>query len=198
MPRTAGMRGLKQTGINGGGKLDIQEKLAMQRQEEMSYSLAARTLANSQLVPAAYKGKPGECEIALGIAQQTGLPPLMVMQNLYIVNGRPTWSGQACAAMLDASPKFCKREIVYVGEEGEMSYGAYVQAYDKELGKTVKGTLVTMQTAKDEGWLDKNGSKWQTMPAQMLAYRALAFFARVHMPAAMMGLLTPEEAEDIS
>lgn len=178
--------------------MKIEEKLALQRKEESSYSLEARALAESQLVPASYKGKPGDCTIALSIAKQTGLPPLMVMQNLYVVNGRPAWSGQACAAMLDASPRFCKREVVYIGEENTSGYGAYVQAYDKELGKMVKGTTVTMQMAEEEGWLNKSGSKWKTMPDQMLAYRALAFFARVHMPAAMMGLLTPEEVEDIS
>ena len=52
--------------------------------------------------------------------------------------------------------------------------------------------------AKKEGWYSKSGSKWQTMPELMLAYRASAFFARVHVPEALMGISTAEENEDIS
>ena len=51
--------------------------------------------------------------------------------------------------------------------------------------------------AKDEGWYGKNGSKWKTMPELMLAYRASAFFARVHIPNSLMGCSVEGEAEDI-
>ena len=54
-----------------------------------------------------------------------------------------------------------------------------------------------MGMAKAEGWLDKKGSKWLTMPEQMLAYRAYAFFGRVHVPELMMGLQTAEEVLDV-
>ena len=52
--------------------------------------------------------------------------------------------------------------------------------------------------AKDEDWYGKNGSKWKTMPEQMLAYRAAAFFARVYIPNALMGVMVEGEAEDIA
>lgn len=61
----------------------------------------------------------------------------------------------------------------------------------------VRGVTVTIQMAEDEGWLKKDGSKWKTMPDLMLAYRALAFFARVYLPNAMMGLRLPSEIEDM-
>jgi len=52
--------------------------------------------------------------------------------------------------------------------------------------------------AKDEGWLDKKGSKWQTMPRQMMMYRAASFFARVHCPEVLIGLQTVDEVQDVN
>ena len=51
--------------------------------------------------------------------------------------------------------------------------------------------------AKAEGWLQKQGSKWQTMPDLMLRYRAAAFFARQYAPELTMGMHTAEEVADV-
>ena len=51
--------------------------------------------------------------------------------------------------------------------------------------------------AEKEGWAGKAGSKWKSMPSQMLRYRAAAFWQRVYCPEISMGLMTVEEAEDI-
>ena len=63
-------------------------------------------------------------------------------------------------------------------------------------GEEVKGTLVNIEMAKKEGWYGKAGSKWQTMPQQMLAYRAAAFFARVYCPSELMGFRVEGEVDD--
>ena len=55
-----------------------------------------------------------------------------------------------------------------------------------------------MQMAKAEGWLDKGGSKWKTMPELMLRYRAGTFFGRLYAPDVLMGLYTQDEALDIA
>ena len=54
-----------------------------------------------------------------------------------------------------------------------------------------------MQMAKDEGWSTKSGSKWRTMPEQMMKYRAAAFFARVYCPNVLMGFQTTDEINDV-
>jgi hypothetical protein len=51
--------------------------------------------------------------------------------------------------------------------------------------------------AKAEGWYGKNGSKWKTMPQQMLMYRAASFMVNIVAPELSMGLTTVEEAHDI-
>lgn len=161
-----------------------------------------KMFASSQLVPQNYQGKPMDCTIAVDMANRMGVSPMMVMQNLYVVKGKPQWSGQACMSMIKASPEFKDVRPVYVGERNTDDWGCYIRATDIKTGEIVEGSLITIKMAKEEGWYskkDKYGnetSKWQTMPQQMLAYRAAAFFARVYIPNALMGVHVEGEAED--
>ena len=155
-------------------------------------------LSKTQLVPDNYRNKPEECTIAIDIANRSGMSPLSVMQNLYVVKGKPQWSGQACIAMIRASKEFEHVKPVMVGERGTDDWGCYFKAVDKSDGEVVTGALVTIKMAKDDGWYDKPESKWKSMPEQMLQYRAAAFFARVHMPNTLMGFQVEGEVEDIS
>ena len=157
-----------------------------------------KMFASSHLVPTAYQGKPMDCTIAVDMANRMGVSPMMVMQNLYVVQGKPSWSGQACTSMIMASGKFKNIHHEYTGEKGEDSWGCYLEAERIEDHVTIKGPEVTIKMAKDEQWYSKNGSKWKTMPELMLAYRASAFFARVHIPNALMGYAVEGEAEDVS
>jgi hypothetical protein len=157
-----------------------------------------KMFATSKMVPAAYQDKPMDCAIAIEMAARMNISPMMVMQNLYIVQGKPQWSGQACAALIAGSGKFKNIKPVYSGEPGTDEWGCHVEAMRTDDGETVTGTRVTIEMAKDEGWYAKSGSKWKTMPEQMLAYRAYAFFARVHIPNALMGVAVEGEVEDIT
>ena len=154
-------------------------------------------LANSTIVPDTYRNRPENCFIAIDLASRMGVPVLTLMQNLFVIQGRPSFSGQAVASMIRSYPHFRKVTLEYVGERGTASWGAYVTAERVSDGRLLKGTTVTLGMAKAEGWLDKKGSKWLTMPEQMLAYRAYAFFGRVHVPELMMGLQTAEEVLDV-
>ena len=157
-----------------------------------------KMFASSSLVPQVYQGKPMDCTIAVDMANRMGVSPMMVMQNLYVVQGKPQWSGQACTTLIQASNKFKNVKHVYTGERNTDTWGCYVEALRIEDGEIVRGTEITIKMAKDEGWYGKSGSKWKTMPEQMLAYRASAFFARVHVPNALMGVHIEGELEDIA
>lgn len=160
-------------------------------------SRIADRYANSSMVPDTYKGKPDNCFVAVELASRMDVSPVLVMQNLYIVQGKPSWAGQACKALIDGCGKFRDSDYVLTGNRGDDSWGCYLQAVRVSTGKLVKGTEVTIKMAKDEGWYGKNGSKWKTMPEQMLKYRAAAFFARTECPEALMGFQTAEEVEDV-
>ena len=144
----------------------------------------AKALAESTIVPAIYQKNPSNCLIAIEMAQRMGASAMMVMQNLYPIQGRPSWSSQFLIARINNSHKF----------DMELQYEE--TAWTTKDGRRVDGMTVDMQMAKDEGWIAKNGSKWKTMPQLMLRYRAASFFSRLNCPEVAMGLYTKEEAED--
>lgn len=155
----------------------------------------ATNLSRSNLVPQNYHDNPGDCFLALQFAIRLGMEPLTVMQNLYVVKGKPSWSGQFCMALIKANPAFTAVRLVYTGQKGTDNRGAYVTAIRVSDGSVVDGTEVTMAMAKAEGWTDNK--KWRSMPEQMLGYRAAAFFARLHCPEVLLGIQTAEEIEDV-
>ena len=157
----------------------------------------ANMMARSKIVPDTYRGDPDSCFVACEMANRMGVSPIFIMQNLYIVNGRPAWSGQACISLINGTGLYGPLDFVYVGEKGTPSYGCYAQATRKSDGAIHTGTVVDYAMAEAEGWTSKKGSKWLTMGDQMLRYRAAAFFARVYCPHALMGLKTVEEVKDI-
>lgn len=157
----------------------------------------AKILASSTAVPDAYKGKPGDCMIAIDLSNRMGISPISVMQFSQVVKGNFTWKGQACKALVDGNGKFTGSHYVMFGNPGTDGRGCRLEATNKITGEVVRGPDVTMQMAKDEGWYDKNGSKWKTMPELMLRYRAAAFFARTECPESLMGFYTSEEMKDI-
>lgn len=156
----------------------------------------AGQLCKSELIPQSYRNKPAECLIAIDIGNRLNLSPLVVMQNSQVVHGKFTWTGSACKAMIDGCGKYQSTYYVEVGEEGTDSWGVYLEAIDN-FGNVVKGVTVTIGMAKKEKWYDKPGSKWLTMPALMLRYRASAFFMRAECASIAMGFLTKEEVEDV-
>lgn len=156
----------------------------------------AKSLSLSTIIPESYRGKVGDCLIAMDMGNRMGISPIMVMQSSQVVKGNFTWKGSACKAFVDGCGKFANSEFIEVGERGSNSWGYYLQAVNKRTGKTVKGATITMQMAIDEGWANKTGSKWRTMPEQMLKYRAAAFFARSECPEVLMGFYTSDEIID--
>ena len=139
---------------------------------------AARLIASSDLVPQQFRGPSGiaNCVLGLEMAHRLGASPLAVLQNLYIVHGRPAWSSQFLISMVNASGRFQPLQFEMSGEGDD--YGCTAAAKLKDGSDVVKGPKVTIGMAKAEGWFGKAGSKWQTMPELMLRYRAATFFSR--------------------
>ena len=155
---------------------------------------AANMLSQTSIIPATYQGKPQNCFVALEMATRMGVSPLVVMQNMYVVKGKPAWAGQACTMSINSCGKFTGVKHVYTGEKGTDSRGCYVTATRISDGVQVNGVEVTIAMAKAEGWT--SNTKWRNMPELMLAYRASAFFARVHCPEALMGVQLVDEIYD--
>ncbi|WP_025139040.1 hypothetical protein [Achromobacter sp. DH1f] len=201
---------------------------------------AARLLINSTLLPSSYRQfNPGKkdrygnvtewienpnalsnCVVALNMSQRMGADPLMVMQNLYIVEGRPSWSSQWIIAAINGCGRFSplRFEIKVLGSKLVPYKTTYWEdnqrktrtedvaivdkvciawAVEKETGARIESPAVSIEMAVREGWYTKNGSKWQTMDEVMLRYRTASFFGKLYAPELLMGLQTVEEAQDI-
>ena len=152
--------------------------------------------AKGRITPQAYQNDPHSCFIAVEMSKRMNTDPMMVMQNMNIIKGKPCWSGQACIMLINNCGKFKDVYPVYTGERGTITRGCYFTATRISNGDKVDGTEVTLQMAKDENWT--TNPKWRNMPEQMLAYRAAAFFARIHCPEALMGAQTVEEVQDVN
>ena len=169
--------------------------------DESSFISAQRialALCTSDLVPDTYKGrdKIGNVMIALEIAQRMGASVLAVMQNLYIVHGRPSWSSTFLIATVNTTGKFSPLRFQLSGEGDARTCIAY--SFDKVNGERLESPPVSIAMAKAEGWYARNGSKWKTMPENMLRYRAATFFSRLYAPEVGMGMKTVDEVEDFN
>lgn len=219
--------------LQGSAPLVTQRNIAPGFTDLQSFELmqrAAKLLSSSTLVPAAYRAhdeKKGDnpnalanCVVALNMANRVGADPLMVMQNLYIVEGRPSWSSQWIIAAINGCGRFSplRFDLVDLGQK-EVEYEttkwvnrervtnrhkAMVRnlecvawAIEKETGARIDSPKVSIEMAVKEGWYGKNGSKWQTMPEVMLRYRTASFFGKLYAPELLMGLQTAEEVVDV-
>jgi hypothetical protein len=155
----------------------------------------AKMMTTSSLVPKEYQNNIPNIMIALEMANRIGASPLMVMQNLNIIQGRPSWSSQFIISALNSCRRFSPLRFKMDGEGDE--YGCTAWAKDQS-GETLEGPKVTWKMANAEGWATKGGSKWKTMPELMFRYRAAAFFGRLYAPDVLMGMGSVDESEDIS
>ena len=157
------------------------------------YFKIAECLARSEMIPQNYRNKPESVLVAIDVARQVQMSPLMVMQNLYVIQGKPSWSSNYCASVIKTNFLNVKVELSGEGDER----GCRITATDKN-NNFCEGTRVTINMAKQEGWFNKAGSKWKTMPDQMLIYRSYSFFARAYCPDKLLGIHDEFENLDIS
>lgn len=157
----------------------------------------AKMFSASKLVPKEYQGDLPSCVIALNMAARIGADPLMVMQNLVVVHGKPTWSSQFLIATFNTCGRFSSLRYEFFGDKDKDTWGCRAVATELATGEKLVGTDVTIAIAKAEGWYGRNGSKWKTMPQQMLMYRAASWFVRANAPEISMGLHTQDEIIDI-
>jgi hypothetical protein len=152
---------------------------------------ASQAFAKSDLVPPHFKGNVANCLIAMSLAHRMNEDPMMVMQNMFIVSGRPGWSAQYMISRANSSGLLKGRIAWDVTGKGD-SLSVTARAYLAETGEEIYATA-DMAMARAENWT-KN-SKYKTMPELMLRYRSAAMLIRLYMPEVMMGYQTKEEIE---
>lgn len=156
----------------------------------------AKIFTNASMVPEHFRNNLGNCLIALNYAHRIKMDPFMVMQKMYVIHGKPAIETQLAIALFNKSPRFSSLKYALTGEGDQRTCIAY--STDIDTNEKLEGPPINIKMAKDEGWYEKNGSKWKTLPELMLRYRAAAFFIRLYAPETTLGIYTVEEMNDSS
>lgn len=177
----------------------------------------AEALSQTQFVPDAFKGRPADCLVALDMAERLGLNPLAVFPDLYVIDSRAAFSSKFLIALVNRSGRFSRIEyeegidgeavVTKSGwgeKRGERKKWAekvpnyYAVAHFTELASSAsfESPRIDIAFAEKNGWIEKPGSKWATMPEIMVRYRAAAILIRTVCPEITMGLEWAEDLQD--
>ena len=153
--------------------------------------LFAEKLSKSILVPKDYQGKPANCLVAIQWGMELGLAPLQALQNIAVINGKPSVYGDSLLAMVRADSR-C------MGVEETQEGGVATCIVKRKLAdgsiEKVKRTF-SMQQAEQAGL--SNRPTWKAYPERMLQHRARGNALRDAFPDVLRGIITTEEAQDI-
>ena len=146
-------------------------------------------IANSQLAPKDFRGKPEDTLVAMMMGNELGLNPLQSIQNISVINGRPCVWGDALLALVQNHPSFGGIEETF--DDATMTASCTVWRK--------KGTKHTQTFSKADAELAGlwGRNTWKQYPKRMLAMRARGFALRNQFADALLGLITAEEAQDI-
>ena len=149
-------------------------------------------LANSTMVPRAYQGKPQDIMVCVQWGYEIGLAPMQALQNIAVINGKPSVYGDAAMALVQAS-SVCEDVQEYFENEGTPNPVAVCVAQRK--GRKPVIAKFSVEDAKRAGLWGKQGP-WQAYPKRMMQMRARGFALRDAFPDVLKGLITAEEAQD--
>lgn len=147
----------------------------------------AGLLAKSDIVPKDYQGKPGNVLVAIQWGMEIGLQPMQAMQNIAVINGRPSIWGDAMIALVRASPNF-----EYITETQDDKQATCII---KRKGEPEAVRTFSMEDAKRAGLMGKSGP-WTQYPKRMMQMRARSWALRDVFPDVLKGMICAEEALD--
>lgn len=145
-------------------------------------------LASSDVIPKQYKGKPGDILVAIEWGMEVGLKPMQALNNIAVINGRPSIWGDSALALVRASGK-----MEYIDESFD---GDTAICRVKRRGEPETVRTFSMEDAKKAGLLNKPGP-WQQYPRRMLQMRARSWALRDVFPDVLSGIAIAEEAQDV-
>lgn len=148
----------------------------------------ADLLAQSDIVPKDYIGKPGNVLVAMQWGAEIGLAPLQAMSHIAVINGRPSLWGDALLAIVRGSGLLAD----FTEELGEDC----VTCTATRRGERTISRSFSRDDAKQAGLLGKAGP-WTQYPRRMMQMRARAWVLRDLFPDVIRGLHLAEEAQDL-
>jgi hypothetical protein len=149
-------------------------------------------LASSNMVPKQYQGKPQDILVCVQWGFELGLAPMQALQNISVINGKPSVYGDAAMALVQASP-VCEDVEEYFEDTDKPNFVAVCIASRK--GRKPVTVKFSVEDAKRAGLWGKQGP-WSAYPKRMMQMRARGFALRDAFPDVLKGMITAEEAQD--
>lgn len=147
----------------------------------------ADMLSKSNMVPKEFSGNPGNILVAIQWGMELGLQPMQAMQNIAVINGRPSLWGDSVIALVKASP-VCEYVIEEVSDTEAV-------CKVKRRGEPEQVRRFTTSDAKAAGLLGKSGP-WTQYPKRMMQMRARSWALRDVFPDVLRGMPVAEELMD--
>lgn len=158
----------------------------------------ARELANSGLLPAAYRRQPANVLYAVEYGDMLGLSPMAAITGVHIIEGKPS----ASAGLISALVRRAGHKLRVRGDD-KQAVAQIIRSDDPgftyeakwTLDRAVTANLCTLKNGKPFA-RDSKGRPlaWEKYPAAMLKARAITEVARDACEEALFGLhYTPEE-----
>ncbi|WP_225784701.1 hypothetical protein [Xenophilus sp. Marseille-Q4582] len=151
----------------------------------------AKYLADSEMVPKAYRNKPGDCLIAMQWGFEVGLKPLQALQSIATINGKPGLYGDAGKALLLSAGCVIEEDDIAVVESNGRARCKITRP-----GRPPTERTFSVENAKTAGLWNKEGP-WRNYPWRQMAWRAFWFAARDAASDLLRGLPGAEEVMDI-
>ena len=152
----------------------------------------AKFIATSGHIPKQFQGKPNDILVAIQWGYEIGLAPMQALQNIAVINGRPSLWGDSLIAVCKHHPEWRGIEETYIEEEDK----AVCIVKRNVHGETeVTRAEFSYKDAQKARLANKPGP-WQDYPKRMMQLRARGFALRDAFPDAIKGLITTEEAQD--
>ena len=150
----------------------------------------AKMLSSSSMVPVNFKNKPADVLVAVQWGYEVGLPPMSALQNIAVINGKPSIYGDAALALITSHKQYAGHKEWL---EGDTAYCVIKRKVGDEVVET-KQSFSEKDAKKARLW-GKQGP-WSQYPERMLQMRARGFAMRDSFPDALKGVITVEEAQD--
>lgn len=150
----------------------------------------AKMIAHSGMVPKQYDGKPGAVLVAIQMGAELGLSPMASIQNIAVINGRPSLWGDAMLAIV-TSHHLCESVTEWHSDDRKSAYCRVLRR-----GREPVERSFSVDDARAAGLWGKQGP-WTQYPQRMLQMRARGFALRDSFPDLLRGITPAEEAIDI-
>lgn len=152
----------------------------------------AQVLSQSGLIPQGLNTPEKVC-VALQWGHELGLSPMVAVNNVAVINGKPTLSADIMCAVVKRSPEYGGIEWIKNSDtEAECKITRILPN-----GKTESiVSRFTMEDATKAGLAGRD--VWRKYPRRMLKHRCLSYGLKDMFPDFLAGLYTPEEMESIT